>query len=356
MFWVFSIFFICMIVFSILINTILLRFATNLGIRDKEFTMIRWSNKSKPSLGGISFFIVFFISLTVYSIFIDSSHVMRNISALGLIVTCTLGFIMGLADDAYNTKPLLKFSAQVFCGVIMIFSENTIEITPYDWLNYTLTILWVAGLMNSINMLDNMDAITTVVSIFIILMMLCVLAINQNYAGFEFFVLIGVGASLIGFLFHNWHPSKMFMGDTGSQFLGVFLAWFSIKLLWNAHDYLGHPVQFKQFSCVLIAFALPLIDTGIVSINRIRRGQSPFVGGRDHTTHHLSYLGLSDSQVAMLFIGISSLSLFIIIGILRFVEKWETAYTLLCSGYFVILFAVFFYITQNSGKKDEKEK
>lgn len=356
LFWIFSFFFVSIIIFTIMINTILLRFATNLGIRDKETTLIRWSSTSKPSLGGISFFIVFFISLSAYSIFFDSSHVMRNASALGLIITCLLGFLMGLADDAYNTKPVLKFSAQVFCGVLMIFTENYIQITPYEWLNYILTILWVAGLMNSINMLDNMDAITTSVSIFIILMMLCVLAINQNYDGFEFFVLLGVGGGLIGFLFHNWNPSKMFMGDAGSQFLGVFLAWFSIKLLWNSHDYYGHPIQFKQFSCVLIAFALPLIDTGIVSINRIRRGQSPFVGGRDHTTHHLSYLGLSDSQVAMVFIGLSSVSLLIIVAILRFVEKWEILYTVLCAGYFVFLFAAFFYLTQVSGKKDEKPK
>jgi len=356
LFWIFSFFFVSVIIFTIIINTILLRFSTNLGIRDKETTLIRWSSTSKPSLGGISFFIVFFISLSAYSIFFDSSHVMRNASALGLIITCLIGFLMGLADDAYNTKPLLKFSAQVFCGVLMILTDNYIQITPFDWLNYTLTIFWVAGLMNSINMLDNMDAITTSVSIFIILMMLCVLAINQNYNGLEFFVLLGVGAGLIGFLFHNWHPSKMFMGDTGSQFLGVFLAWFSIKLLWNAHDYFGQPVQFKQFSCVLIAFAIPLIDTGIVSINRIRRGQSPFVGGRDHTTHHLSYMGLSDSQVAMVFIGLSAISLLIIVAILRFVENWETLYTILCAGYFVILFAAFFYLTQVSGKKDEKPK
>lgn len=356
LFWIFSFFFVSIIIFTIMINTILLRFATNLGIRDKETTLIRWSSASKPSLGGISFFIVFFISLSAYSIFFDSSHVMRNASALGLIVTCLLGFLMGLADDAYNTKPILKFSAQVFCGILMILTDNYIQITPFEWMNYTLTILWVAGLMNSINMLDNMDAITTVVSIFIILMMLCVLAINHNYNGFEFFVLLGVGGGLIGFLFHNWHPSKMFMGDTGSQFLGVFLAWFSIKLLWNAHDYYDQPIQFKQFSCVLIAFALPLIDTGVVSINRLRRGQSPFVGGRDHTTHHLSYIGLSDSQVAMIFIGLSTISLLIIVAILRFVENWETLYTILCAGYFVILFAAFFYLTQVSGKKDEKPK
>jgi UDP-GlcNAc:undecaprenyl-phosphate GlcNAc-1-phosphate transferase len=258
---------------------------------------------------------------------------------------------MGLADDAYNTKPFLKFSAQLFCGFIMIITDNYIQISPYEWFNYTLTILWVAGLMNSINMLDNMDAIATIVTIFIILMMLCVLAINHNYNGFEFFVLLGVGAGLIGFLFHNWYPSKMFMGDTGSQFLGVFLAWFSIKLLWNSHDFQGEPIQFKQFSCVLIAFALPLIDTGIVSINRIRKGKSPFVGGKDHTTHHLGYIGLSDSQVAMVFIGLSSISLFIIIAILRFIQDWGMIYTFLCAGYFVFLFIVFFYITMIGEKK-----
>ncbi len=68
------------------------------------------------------------------------------------LVVCTMGFIMGLADDAYNTKPALKLVVQLACGLLLIASDNYVKTTPYEWLNYTLTVLWVIGLMNSINM------------------------------------------------------------------------------------------------------------------------------------------------------------------------------------------------------------
>src|SRR5690606_3612562 len=103
-------------------------------------------------------------------------------------------------------------------------------------------------------------------------------------------------------------PSKIFMGDTGSQFLGIFLAATSIIYLWNFKPINGIENTFQQILMVALAFIIPLVDTITVSINRPLRGQSPFVGGKDHTTHHLSYLGISDSGVAYIvgFIGMFS--------------------------------------------------
>lgn len=337
--------FIFTLVFTILFNTILLRFASTLGIRENTGAISRWSATQKPALGGITFFICFLISLSFHSVFFSNyESIFSNIQAIGVLGSVSVAFMMGLADDAYNTKPILKFFVQAMCSVILISTDNYIQITPNEYMNYVLTFLWVVGIMNSVNMLDNMDAITSSVSITIIAAIFVSLKIGTGLSLFDALLLTGVIGSLCGFLFHNWNPSKMFMGDTGSQFLGMFLAYYGIKYLWNSSDFQGEHIPAKQFCTVMVAFMLPILDTTFVTITRLMKRRSPFVGGKDHTTHHLSYLGLSDSQVAFLFFGMGGFSIFLVLVINRFVESWSHYYTAIFVGYFLLLLTVCFII------------
>ena len=344
LFIVYIVFFLCAAAFATLVNSIFLRFARTLGIRETSSTIIRWSSVSKPAFGGISFFIVFLLSAASYPIFFQNPELFPNSQVLGLLGSTALAFVMGLADDAYNTRPFLKFGAQISCGVILIATGTYIDVFDYTWANYALTIIWVVGIMNSINMLDNMDGITTVTSTGIVLMALTYLILQGDWQNPNFIIMLGVLAALIGFLFINWHPSKMFMGDTGSQFLGIFLAAIGIHFFWNSSGPDNLDINSRQFVSVMLAFALPIIDTTTVFINRILRKQSPFVGGKDHTTHHLSYLGLSDSQIALTFLGLSIVSFCLILIIFGFLEEWTTTHTWIFSSYFLVLLGVFYYI------------
>jgi UDP-GlcNAc:undecaprenyl-phosphate GlcNAc-1-phosphate transferase len=315
-FLVFASYFIGSVIFSIIINFIFLQFAQNLGIRAKLDTANRWSLYQKPSFGGISFYIIFLLSFTSYAIFFSNIDAFPNRIMFGLIAATALAFLMGLADDAFNTRPMLKLGIQILSSLILIYTGTYIHLFDSDWLNYTLTIIWVVGIMNSINMLDNMDAVTAVVSIVILLTTIIIMSLTGNYVNIYYFTLLGVLASLIGFLFFNWYPSKLFMGDTGSQFLGVFLAFVGIRFFWNASwAEISDPIA-GNFIIIMAIFALPLIDTSTVVINRILRGQSPMIGGKDHTTHSLTHAGFSDKQVALIFGLISSMfSLMVIYGI-----------------------------------------
>lgn len=339
--------FIFTLVFSILFNTILLRFASTLGIRENAGEISRWSASQKPALGGITFFICFLVSVSFNSIFFNNNVVFHNLEAFGVLATVSIAFLMGLADDAYDTKPRLKFSIQGICSIILIATNNYIVITEFDYVNYILTFLWVVGIMNSINMLDNMDGITSSVSITIIACVFVSLKIGSEVDLFDSILLIGVMGGLCGFLFHNWNPSSMFMGDTGSQFLGMFLAYFGIKYLWNSTDFNGDHIPAKQFCTVLVAFILPILDTTFVTISRLLKKKSPFIGGKDHTTHHVSYLGLSDSQVAFLFVGLGGFSVFLVLVINRFISGWDHLYTIIFFAYFLILLTVAFLIKYN---------
>ena len=160
-------FFSASFIFSFLINSLFLRFSKTLGIRDKKETVIRWATTSKPAFGGISFYIVFLLSFTSYSIFFEAQEVLLNKKMVGLLATATLAFMMGLADDAYNTRPFLKLFAQILCGVILCYSGIYIGIFTSMTLNYIITVIWIVGIMNSVNMLDNMDSIAAIVSILI---------------------------------------------------------------------------------------------------------------------------------------------------------------------------------------------
>ena len=339
------------VLLSVLLNKLFLSFAKNLGIRDTEETIIRWSSQEKPALGGISFYITFLISAIFFKLLLEPVGAAVSAQFLGLMGATGIAFLMGLSDDAYNTKPLLKFGAQIGCGVVMIVTGTQINLFPSDIANYMFTIFWVVGIMNSINMLDNMDGITTIVSIFVIGSAAMIMMHNGLELNYFFFLLIGVLGSLIGFLVFNWHPSKIYMGDTGSQFLGVFLAFGGIMYFWNYIPSSGNH-QTQQVIITMLAFIVPIIDTTTVTINRLSKGKSPFIGGKDHTTHHLSYLGFGDAQIARIFGMISFLSFMLIFVIVNYISNWSYLHAVLFGCYFLIMFTALFSITQLKKNKE----
>lgn len=334
-------------IISVVLNSILLKFSQTLGIRQQQTTQkqIRWNPSVRPSIGGISFFVIFLITFIILN-FID--HLLplnySSLKIIGVFVVCTIAFLMGLADDAYNTKPLLKFIAQLVCGLILYFTDTKINIFTNEALNFGLTIFWVIGFMNSINMLDNMDAVTTIVSI-VILLFVILLNINLNLTLSPIPILsLGLLGALLGFLVYNWHPAKMFMGDTGSQFLGAFLAVVGIDYCWNSFSLVNNawfsvnPI-FMGFLSIALVFILPITDTITVSINRIKRGQSPFVGGKDHTTHHLFFKGITEKRIAILFCGLGLLGVSLALNqILNYQTSWLVVSIIFCAITFVSLY------------------
>ena len=340
------------LMFSLVTNSVFLRFFRTFGIREGQEGMVRWASSQKPAFGGMGFFIVFLGAFAVHSALFPKAANPYQPELLGLLAATGLGFMMGLADDAYNTRPLLKFATQLACGGILIASGSAIHIfhaSPWDEL---LTLVWVVGLMNSINMLDNMDGITAVTSIFILASGLLVHLVVPPMVTINIVLIIGILAALCGFLFYNWNPSRMYMGDTGSQFLGVFLAYIGIRCFWNAPNMSGQLEPWRQAVSALVVFALPIIDTTVVTVNRLLRGTSPFVGGKDHTTHHLSYAGLSDGQVALVFTGLGAISFFLVNAMVWFIPHWETWHSLVFIAWSVALFIFLFVVTRRTRAKE----
>jgi UDP-GlcNAc:undecaprenyl-phosphate GlcNAc-1-phosphate transferase len=341
--------FLAALVFSLLVNSVFMRFFRTFGIRENAPHVVRWNASSKPAFGGISFLIVFLFGFAVDGALFEQGPTAFRSELLGLLFAAGLGFLMGLADDAYDTRPLLKVATQLACGLILLLSGTGIHLFGIPVLDGALTVLWVVGLMNAINMLDNMDAVAALVCLCILVTALVPFLVDRAVPDVNTILILAVCGALCGFLFFNWHPSRMYMGDTGSQFLGVFIAYLGIRYFWNSAGHDGRFLPWRQVSITLTVFLLPVVDTTTVTINRILRGSSPFVGGKDHTTHHLGYAGLTDAQVALVFGGIGAFSGFLGLVALRFIPVWGPLYTGLYLGYALLVFALLFGITRKGG-------
>lgn len=331
---------------SMAINLFMLRYTGNIFSKNLPENTVRFSTARKPAIGGVSFFACFLFGIIAYLLFFPYERGSLNTLEISAIIsTVSMGFILGLYDDLRNSPVWIKFLVQFSIAGILIASGISIELFQgLPILNYVLTVVWVVGIMNSINMLDNMDAITTITSLSIFTTVLVIIGLKQDFLNPDFIIMLAVAGGLIGFLRYNWNPSKIYMGDVGSQFLGVVLAIVGIKYFWNFSDTNDMLVNSKQIIVIAMAFILPITDTTTVFYKRIARGQSPFVGGADHTTHHLSYIGLSVRQVGLLFLTIGVLSALFIVTILTYISIWSYWHFALFAVYVLMVFISLFYI------------
>tara|TARA_B110000305_G_scaffold104669_1_gene117749 strand:+ start:869 stop:1933 length:1065 start_codon:yes stop_codon:yes gene_type:complete len=330
---------------SLLSNKLLLRFSQSLGIRNKNDVTVRWSNQSKPSLGGIGLFLGFLFATFLYLMLEPDINIFGNIEFIGLFFSASLAFSMGLADDAYDTKPLFKLFVQLSCGLFLVLSGTSIDLFHHVVLDSITTVVWVVILMNSLNMLDNMDGITATTVLFALLACLVsAMLVGDSNQLYWLYILVAVIGSVLGFLRYNINPAKMFMGDAGSQFIGLFVAFFTIKFLWN----LGSITQSHSWISLILALTAltpAAADTLTVVINRLRARKSPMLGGKDHTTHHLVYAGYTDRQVWIIFSFIGFVSFLLSVAIIYLVLISRLQEIMIFLLYFIAVFLILYRYT-----------
>lgn len=335
------------------LNLILIQYSKRLGSLSAGNTsakQVRWASSSKPLVGGVTFFVIFLIAAMLYPlVFSPDPHYYQQ-SFMPFILSVSLGFVVGLWDDAYTTKPLVKLGGQIGCAVVLLAFGRDINLFDNIWLDGAITVFWVIGIMNSINMLDNMDGITGSVSLGIVAVVLGFMLASAPSINVFSFILFSLAGSLVGFLVLNWNPSKLYMGDTGSQFLGALLAAIGIDQVWNRPTLAGDTEIMRQILMAVLVFLMPIMDTTFVTIARLKRGQSPMVGGKDHITHHLSYLGLRDKYIPIVTSAVTLLSGGLALFLYKTDEFWRDRYTALALAYVVGMFLIFFVLYQIGAK------
>jgi UDP-GlcNAc:undecaprenyl-phosphate GlcNAc-1-phosphate transferase len=221
---------------------------------------------------------------------------------IGLLLGAILIFALGLTDDirgvGFSYK--IKFMVQIAAAAILAFSGTRVEFLRFEPLNILVTILWIVGITNSFNLLDNMDGLSSGVAL-IISLILGVLTIQQGQY-FSALLLLTLAGSIVGFLCYNFNPSSIFMGDAGSLFIGYMLAALTIS---NSYVTTRSVSQLPVVVPVLV-LGVPLFDTFSVMVIRWREKRPLFVGDKCHFSHRLVELGMSVRQ-AVIFIYLVTL-------------------------------------------------
>ncbi|HVF48721.1 MAG TPA: hypothetical protein VNA19_01465 [Pyrinomonadaceae bacterium] len=262
----------------------------------------RWHSKPTAMLGGVA---IFLAVTTGYLLFVP--HTVQT--ALVMVASAFL-FVVGLVDDLLHIKPYQKLIGQVMGAMIVVFFGTTtigLGALTLPWtvslsLNMVFTMFWLIGITNAVNLLDNMDGLAAGIA-----------AIASGFLAFGFLangqatealMLAIFAAALLGFLVFNSNPASIFMGDCGSMFIGFFLASTALLSASGGRSRSFLPVLAVP---VLILF-IPIFDTTLVTIVRKLSGRSAAQGGRDHTSHRLVALGMSERKAVWMLYGFAGLS------------------------------------------------
>jgi UDP-GlcNAc:undecaprenyl-phosphate GlcNAc-1-phosphate transferase len=264
---------------STILCWLLIRFSDRLPFQ-KEPRPERWHRKSTPDSGGIA---------------------MAVAAALGWVIAlpgrypaiavgAALFWVLGLIDDRLGLRARSKLLAQFVIGSGVIFAGLFFNVTPWRLVNFVLTVFWLVGIANALNLIDNMDGLAAGVAIIIAVFRAALLSLH-GYAD-EAFLCGILAAAAGGFLIFNFHPARIFMGDSGSMFLG-----FSLAALTVASPLPHTRSVVAALFYPALTFAYPIFDTTLVSLLRRAAGQSISVGNRDHSSHRLASLGLSERTI-----------------------------------------------------------
>jgi UDP-GlcNAc:undecaprenyl-phosphate GlcNAc-1-phosphate transferase len=288
----------------------------------------RWHHKPTPTLGGVGIYGAFIVALIATLIIFDDSAIF--VQRWSILVGITIMFGIGLIDDLIHISPPVKIVFQILAATMVIFfGNNTIDFFRWPIANIFLTFFWLIGITNSINLLDNMDGLAGGVA----LIVSCFLSFFFWKSGNVELLIISLSivGSVLGFLFFNFPPAKIFMGDSGSMMLGFTLASLAIARRTQASSI------FAIIGVPTLIFLLPILDTGLVTITRLLRGQSPAIGGTDHTSHRLIAFGLSERQAVLVLYGIALISGLASIGL----EAWDYDLSLVMIPILLILLSLF---------------
>ena len=284
------------LVISFLSTPIVKSFAYKLGAMPKDER--RMHKVPIPRMGGLAIFLGFIISVLL---FVEVDDQMKGILLGSVIIV-----VMGIIDDITPLRASLKFVIQILAALIPVYygvqitcisNPNLFSDNPYwnfGWLSIPITVIWIVGLTNAVNLIDGLDGLAIGVSSISALTMLAIaILVAEPQVAVIMAALVG---ACIGFMPYNMNPAKIFMGDTGSTFLGYILACITIQGLFKFYAVISFVVPF-------LILGLPIFDTMFAIIRRISHGQNPMAPDRSHVHHRLIDMGLNQKQaVAVLYV------------------------------------------------------
>ena len=243
----------------------------------------RWHRRETALLGGVAIGLVTLVG----GWFVDSGGELRVLILVGAGV-----FLLGLTDDLAGLRPSSKLVVEIALASLLVYFGFRLHWSSSLTLDSMLTLFWVVGVTNAFNLLDNMDGLCAGIALIVSLTLFIALAESGNLVGASY-VAILMGA-LSGFLIYNFNPASIFMGDTGSLFIGLTLS--ALSLQPNAG---GGSSLVTVVGAPVLLLLIPIFDTTLVTILRLLSGRRPSEGGRDHSSHRLVAVGLPERTAVL---------------------------------------------------------
>ncbi len=239
-----------------------------------------------PMLGGLAIYAAVLLALMIFG---DKFYVHQ---VAGIVIGASLISFLGLWDDRMPLPAWAKLLGQVIPVIVLILTGVQVSIFDSPILNIAITLIWVLFITNAVNFLDNMDGLSAGIAAMASAYFLLLAALSGQYlVGALAAALLG---ACVGFLFYNFNPASIFMGDTGSLFLGFVLAAVGIKLRFPSN------IPAVTWMIPVLVLGAPILDTSLVIISRLRRGRNPFTTpGKDHLSHRLVKMGYTRREAVL---------------------------------------------------------
>ena len=269
----------------------------------------RMHNHPIPRMGGLAIFLGFMAAVLLF--------VPLDTEKRGMLLGAVIIVVLGMLDDRFALPAMPKFVVQIIAAVIAVMAGNRIDVLSnpnifsanpvwqLGWLAYPVTVVWIVAITNSVNFIDGLDGLACGVSTISAATMLVIalLVREQDVLVSEQDVAVMMAAlvgACIGFLPYNFNPAKIFMGDTGSTFLGFIMAVVSVQGMFKMYNIISFVVPF-------LMLGLPIFDECFAIIRRLTRGQSPMAPDRGHVHHRLIDMGFSQKQAVGVLYVISAI-------------------------------------------------
>jgi UDP-GlcNAc:undecaprenyl-phosphate GlcNAc-1-phosphate transferase len=250
----------------------------------------RWHDRTTPLFGGVGIAVGLLtgVVLAVATGVIDATWLLA-----GILAGCGLVFLAGLLDDVRHLSPIAKLVAQLGAAAIVIAAGLRVELVSNDVLGVAIALVWLVGITNAFNLLDNMDGLAaTLATVACIYFAVDASTVHEN--DLVLVLALSLAFACLGFLPFNLRPgdrARVFMGDSGSQLLGFLLAVLGLAASWTTAG-----TTVATMLLPLLVLAIPILDTTLVTVRRLAERRPVTQGGKDHTSHRLVYYGLSETR------------------------------------------------------------
>lgn len=320
---------------SFIIALVTTPFARRLAVKFHavDFPRSRGMNKEPvPRMGGIAIVLGFMSAAALLSPFVKELH---SVQFIGFVAGALIIVCVGMLDDVYELGPKFKFFVQTVVGIIVVATGTKIDVIMWPFWEYIkpfaapITVVWIVGLINAVNLIDGLDGlaagVTSIASI--CLMVLCIVS------GSELAVVLtaALAGSCLGFLPRNFSPAEVYMGDTGSTFLGYVLAVCSCIGVFKSYAILSILLS-------VLAMALPICDTIFAMVRRAVNHKPIMMADRGHLHHRLVDAGYTNKQAVIILYGLSAVSALIAV----LIAVRDIRATIVVFFFFIILMLMLF--------------